>query len=215
MAYIGASPAPLATAVDSNAVETGDIQNSAVTTAKIADAAVTNAKIDTVAASKLTGALPAIDGSALTGITVPTAVSQLTNDSGYLTSSTGVTTVNGSSGAVTVQPTLVSGTNIKTINSTSLLGSGNISISSGLQLDTNTSSTATNYAVGQYLFLACGNVPGINQTMNSIYHGTGGYANTLIVSACGGTTGSALSGTWRNRGSGDGSYNHTLAQRTA
>lgn len=39
-----------------------------VTTAKIADGAVTNAKITSVAASKLTGALPAIDGSALTGI---------------------------------------------------------------------------------------------------------------------------------------------------
>ena len=39
-----------------------------VTTARINDGAVTNAKIDTVAASKLTGALPAIDGSALTGL---------------------------------------------------------------------------------------------------------------------------------------------------
>ena len=39
-----------------------------VTTAKIGSGAVTDAKIDTVAASKLTGALPAIDGSALTGI---------------------------------------------------------------------------------------------------------------------------------------------------
>lgn len=42
--------------------------DASVTTEKIADSAVTNAKIDTVAASKLTGALPAIDGSALTGI---------------------------------------------------------------------------------------------------------------------------------------------------
>jgi len=40
----------------------------AVTTSSIQDGAVTNAKIDTMAASKLTGALPAIDGSALTGI---------------------------------------------------------------------------------------------------------------------------------------------------
>jgi len=39
-----------------------------VTEAKIGNGAVTNAKIDTMAASKLTGALPAIDGSALTGI---------------------------------------------------------------------------------------------------------------------------------------------------
>ena len=39
-----------------------------VGTAKIADDAVTNAKIDTMAASKLTGALPALDGCALTGV---------------------------------------------------------------------------------------------------------------------------------------------------
>jgi hypothetical protein len=40
-----------------------------ITTAKLAASAVTNAKIDTMAASKLTGALPAIDGSSLTGLT--------------------------------------------------------------------------------------------------------------------------------------------------
>jgi hypothetical protein len=40
-----------------------------------------------------------------------------------------VQSVNGSTGAVSVQPTLVSGTNIKTINSESILGSGNIDIS--------------------------------------------------------------------------------------
>jgi hypothetical protein len=39
-----------------------------------------------------------------------------------------VQSVNGSTGAVTVQAVLVSGTNIKTINSNSLLGSGNISV---------------------------------------------------------------------------------------
>jgi hypothetical protein len=40
-----------------------------------------------------------------------------------------VQSVNGSTGAVAVQPTLVSGTNIKTINNQTLLGSGNITIS--------------------------------------------------------------------------------------
>jgi hypothetical protein len=40
-----------------------------------------------------------------------------------------VQSVNGSTGAVSVQETLVSGTNIKTINSESILGSGNIDIS--------------------------------------------------------------------------------------
>lgn len=39
-----------------------------------------------------------------------------------------VTSVNGQTGAVTVQETLVSGTNIKTINNNSILGSGNLDI---------------------------------------------------------------------------------------
>ena len=50
-------------------ITTAKLAASAVTTAKITDANVTNAKIDTMAASKLTGALPAIDGSSLTGLT--------------------------------------------------------------------------------------------------------------------------------------------------
>ena len=50
-------------------ITTAKLADDAVTTAKITDANVTNAKIDTMAASKLTGALPAIDGSSLTGLT--------------------------------------------------------------------------------------------------------------------------------------------------
>lgn len=46
----------------------GSVSDGAITTAKIGNNAVTDAKIDTMAASKLTGALPAIDGSALTGL---------------------------------------------------------------------------------------------------------------------------------------------------
>ena len=55
-------------------------------------------------------------------ITVPTKTSQLTNDSGFITSSYHDNTK---------QDTLVSGSNIKTINGNSLLGSGNITISGG------------------------------------------------------------------------------------
>lgn len=43
-----------------------------------------------------------------------------------------VTSVNGQTGDVTVQPTLVSGTNIKTINGNSVLGSGNLELSTYL-----------------------------------------------------------------------------------
>ena len=51
-------------------VNTSQLANSAVTDAKIATNAVTDAKIASgISASKLTGALPAIDGSALTNVT--------------------------------------------------------------------------------------------------------------------------------------------------
>ena len=53
--------------IDNQAVGAVKIADGAVQTVKLADGAVTNAKIDTMAASKLTGALPAIDGSNLTG----------------------------------------------------------------------------------------------------------------------------------------------------
>lgn len=49
------------------ALQTTVPPDDSVTTARINDGAVTNAKINTMAASKLTGALPAIDGSSLTG----------------------------------------------------------------------------------------------------------------------------------------------------
>ena len=60
-------------------VTSSEIADNAVTTAKIADSAVTNAKIASgISSSKLTGALPAIDGSALTGIQgIPSGVIML------------------------------------------------------------------------------------------------------------------------------------------
>lgn len=64
--------------------------------------------------------------------TIPTATSQLTNDSGYITSATltgYATETYVDTGLSSKQNTLVSGTNIKTINGESLLGSGNIAIS--------------------------------------------------------------------------------------
>ena len=74
-------------------------------------------------------------------LTGPTKVSDLTNDSGFITSYTETDPVFTASAAYGItssditnwngkQAALVSGTNIKTINNESVLGSGNISISS-------------------------------------------------------------------------------------
>ena len=68
MAYIGKSPATVA-------LTSSDITDGIITTAKIADANVTDVKIASMTSSKLTGALPVIDGSNLTGIVgVPTGL---------------------------------------------------------------------------------------------------------------------------------------------
>tara|TARA_B100000035_G_scaffold285124_1_gene268485 strand:- start:360 stop:1184 length:825 start_codon:yes stop_codon:yes gene_type:complete len=57
------------TEIADNAVLTGKIQDGTLTTADLTDSAVNNAKIATgISSSKLTGALPALDGSALTGV---------------------------------------------------------------------------------------------------------------------------------------------------
>ena len=45
------------------------ISGSGITSANIADGTIVNSDVNDVAASKLTGALPALDGSSLTGIT--------------------------------------------------------------------------------------------------------------------------------------------------
>ena len=64
---------------------------------------------------------------------IPTKTSELTNDSGFLTSIPDeyVTETELNAGLGNKQDTLVSGTNIKTVNGESLLGSGNIDIESG------------------------------------------------------------------------------------
>ena len=71
--YIGKSQALILTEIEGNSVETGDIQ----------DGAVTDAKINGMSSSKLSGALPALDGSALTGI--DSLPSQTGNSGKFLT----------------------------------------------------------------------------------------------------------------------------------
>ena len=79
-------------------------------------------------------------------VTVPTNTSDLTNDSGFITTETDP--VFGASAAKNItasnistwngkQDALVSGTNIKTVNNTSLLGSGNVAVQETLVSGTN------------------------------------------------------------------------------
>ena len=61
----------LSTPIDGS-VNTAQLASDAVTTAKILDSNITDAKINTLSASKLTGALPAISGASLTNLPAET-----------------------------------------------------------------------------------------------------------------------------------------------
>ena len=82
-------------------------------------------------------------GSYLTSIS-GLNISQLTNDSGYITSSALSPYLTATAAASTYQPILVSGTTIKTINGTSLLGAGDITISAAAALSSITAATSSN-----------------------------------------------------------------------
>jgi len=62
----------LLTVPSDGSVNTTQLANDAVTTAKILDANITDAKVNTLSASKLTGALPAISGANLTNLPAET-----------------------------------------------------------------------------------------------------------------------------------------------
>jgi hypothetical protein len=90
-----------------------------------ADGTITNAKIQSMAASKLTGALPAIDGSALTGLSSNAGSEyfevDLTTDQASLTDSSNVIVDFGGSGTVVYDTS----SNFETANDAYLLDSSN------------------------------------------------------------------------------------------
>ena len=75
------------------AISTAKLADGSISTAKIADTAITDAKISGMSSSKLTGALPAISGAALTGISagLPGPRAEVFTSSGTFTVPTGVT----------------------------------------------------------------------------------------------------------------------------
>ena len=77
------------------AISTAKLADGSISTAKIADTAITDAKIAGMSSSKLTGALPAVDGSALTGISagLPGPRAEVFTSSGTFTVPSGVTAV--------------------------------------------------------------------------------------------------------------------------
>ena len=112
------------------------------------------------------------DVISVTGITVPTKTSQLTNDSGFITDISGK------------QDVLVSGANIKTINNQSILGSGDLSITAGRNYTAGTNISIVNDVISvtgitSYTGItsldvttALGYTPVSSSTITSIWYGS-------------------------------------------
>jgi len=71
----------------------GTPSDGSVNTSQLANSAVTDAKISGMAASKLTGAMPALDGSALTGVSSGFKSMQVFTSSGTYTKPSGINTI--------------------------------------------------------------------------------------------------------------------------
>ena len=109
--------------------------------------------------TNLTFNLPNKDGTIALWSDIPTKVSDLTNDAGYITGYTETDPIFAASAAYNIsnsditnwngkQAALVSGTNIKTVNSTSLLGSGNVAVQPTLVSGTNIKTVNNNSLLG-------------------------------------------------------------------
>ncbi len=181
----------LSTPVD-NSVSTAKIVDSNVTTAKINNSAVTDAKIDTVAASKLTGALPAISGANLTNLPAETKPT---------ISSISPSVIENTQTAVTITGTnFISVPQVEAINSTgAIVAADSITFTSATQIV----ATFTLPVDGTYFLrvenndgnavrsssalLTVSDAPAWTTAAGSIYTG-GSVVSTITLSATGATS---------------------------
>ena len=181
----------LSTPVD-NSVSTAKIVDSNITTAKINNSAVTDAKIDTVSASKLTGALPAISGANLTNLPAETKPT---------ISSISPSVIENTQTAVTITGTnFISVPQVEAINSTgAIVAADSITFTSATQIV----ATFTLPVDGTYFLrvenndcnavrsgtaiLTLSDAPAWTTAAGSIYSG-GSVVSTITLSATGATS---------------------------
>ena len=181
----------LSTPVD-NSVSTVKIVDSNITTAKINNSAVTDAKIDTVSASKLTGALPAISGANLTNLPAETKPT---------ISSISPSVIENTQTAVTITGTnFISVPQVEAINSTgAIVAADSITFTSATQIV----ATFTLPVDGTYFLrvenndgnavrsssalLTVSDAPAWTTAAGSIYTG-GSVVSTITLSATGATS---------------------------
>ena len=181
----------LSTPVD-NSVSTAKIVDSNITTAKINNSAVTDAKIDTVSASKLTGALPAISGANLTNLPAETKPT---------ISSISHSVIENTQTAVTITGTnFISVPQVEAINSTgAIVAADSITFTSATQIV----ATFTLPVDGTYFLrvenndgnavrsgtaiLTVSDAPAWTTAAGSIYSG-GSVVSTITLSATGATS---------------------------
>jgi len=173
-------------------VDDGTLATDSVTSTKIADGTIVNADVNDVAASKLTGALPAISGASLTGIAVNGGLKsqQVFTSSGTWTKPSGVnlikvyiTGAGGGSNSTGGGGGAGGGTAIEIIDVSSV-SSVSITIGTG-GADSNPGNTGGTSSFGSY----CSATGGAGGTANSgggSYPGAGGVGSGGSINLTGG-----------------------------
>lgn len=116
------------------------------------------------------------DSGFITSSSLPTKVSDLTNDSGFITNTVNnltnyYTKTETDTALANKQATLVSGTNIKTINNNSLLGSGNLTIDTNSITPLSEEVSINNLDEGMYKFTNMYTVTVGNEKFSSLKGG--------------------------------------------
>jgi len=173
-------------------VNTAQLASNAVTTAKILDANITDAKVNTLSASKLTGALPAISGANLTNLPAETKPS---------VDSISPSVIENTATAVTITGTnFISVPQVEAINSTgAIIAADSITYTSATQIVATftlpvdgtyflrVENNDGNAARSSSALLTVSDAPAWTTAAGSIYTG-GSTVSTITLSATGATS---------------------------
>ena len=125
----------MAITISGSGITSANIADSAITSSKIADGTIVNADVNDVAASKLTGALPAISGASLTNLPGGGKVLQVISDTSTTQYSTSATSWQSTDLSISITPSSTSSRILCMVSTTTWINTQNTFCFMGIDRD--------------------------------------------------------------------------------